>query len=643
MSQYWATKDDRELLEELITRIDTFDKHLDDTGILSELRDSYKHFYGNTTIQKTGAQGELSKIKINHYASLIRSLTSLVTNNKPAWQPIASNSDVASQSSAILASGLLDFYMKDRRLDRVFRNAVLMCCFLREAWVSATWDTQQGEIIHPGDEQSLPLHEGDLNYALYQLNNVIRDINRNDGQNDWLIVRDYKNKYELIAQFPEYEEQIMAAVIDDVDANKRNLHQKDLYNLDDSDLIEFFTFYHKQSATLPSGRMVTLIKSQLLTNGPLPYPKMPLVRITAEDCVENCFGHSPAMDILPIQKAIDSLASILITNNNTFGVQNIWSKKGNGLSVTQIAGGLNLLESEVVPEPLQMTASAPETYKFFDMLVQQGQLISGVNDAVRGQSDPGTSGAALALLSQQAIQFANGLQQGYISLIEDVGTLSIQILQRYANTKRVAVLTGKHNQPLIKEWSAQDLSGVSRITIESGNALSKTASGKLTIADSLMQNGFIKSGQQYIQVLSTGTLEPLLESEQSQMLRIRRENEMMQDGGQVRAIMTDDHSLDIREHLSVLDNPEVRMNEQLVSNILMHVQEHIDLAKNIDPVLAAMLGRQSFMMPQAPPQGPGNAPAEVTDATNPVTQEAQQVNQPNMPNDPRTGEPPPQA
>jgi hypothetical protein len=158
-----------------------------------------------------------------------------------------------------------------------------------------------------------------------------------------------------------------------------------------------------------------------------------------------------------------------------------------------------------------------------------------------------------------------------------------------------------------------------------------------------MRNGFIKSGQQYIQVLSTGTLEPLLESEQSQMLRIRRENEMMQDGGQVRAIMTDDHSLDIREHLSVLDNPEVRQNEQLVSNILMHVQEHIDLAKNIDPVLSAMLGRQSFMMPQAPPQGPGNAPAEVTDATNPVTQEAQQVNQPNMPNDPRTGESPPQA
>jgi hypothetical protein len=642
MNQYWPTREGTELLEELLTRIETFDKHLDDSGVLNELRDSYKHFYGNTIIQKTGTQGELSKIKINHYASLIRSLTSLVTNNKPAWQPIASNSDVASQSSAILASGLLDFYMKDRRLDRLFRNATIMCCFLREAWVSATWDTQRGEIIHPGDEQSLPLHEGDLSYSLYQLNNIIRDISRNDGQNDWLIVRDYKNKYELIAQFPEYEEQLMHATIDGVEANMHNLKQRDFFNVEDSDLVEFYTFHHKQTAALPNGRMVTFVKGQLLTDGPLPYPKIPLVRITAEDCVESCFGHSPAMDILPIQKAVDSLASILITNNNTFGVQNIWSKKGNGLSVTQIAGGLNMLESEVKPEPLQMTASAPETYKFFDMLVQQSQLISGVNDAVRGQSDPGTSGAALALLSQQAIQFANGLQQGYISLIEDVGTLSIQILQRYANTKRVAILSGKHNQPLIKEWSSQDLQGVSRITIEAGNALSKTASGKLTIADSLMQNGFIKSGQQYIQVLSTGNLEPLLESEQSQMLRIRRENELMQEGQPVRAIMTDDHSLDIREHLSILDNPEVRQNEALVSNVLMHVQEHIDLAKNLDPVLSAMLGRQSFMM-QAPPQGPGPAPAEVTDPTNPVTEAAGQVNQPNMPTNPATGEQPPQA
>lgn len=638
--QFWAAKDGSEIIQELEKRITQFDEYLSASGTLEELRDSYNSFYGDSKIKKTGAQGELAKIKINHYASLIRNLTSLVTNNKPAWQPIASNSDSSSQSAAILAAGLLDYYMKDRRLDRMFRNAVLMSCFLREAWVSTTWNTQLGEIIHPGDNETLPVHEGDLQYNLFQLNDVIRDVNKTDGNNDWLITRELKNKYELIAQFPEFEEQIMSISIDAVEMSRYKLKVNTNTAFEDTDQIPFYTFYFKPSSILPNGRMITFVKGQVLTDDMLPYPKIPLVRISAEDRFESCFAHSPVLDVLPVQKAIDSLASILVTNNNAFGVQNVWLKKGDIPNHTQLTGGLNVIQSDEPPQPLQLTASAPETYNFFNMLVQQSQLLSGVNDAVRGQSDAGTSGAALALLSQQAIQFANGLQQGYVALNEDVGTLSIQILQRYANTKRVAVLTGKHNQPLLKEWSSSDLSGVSRITIESGNALSKTASGKLTIADSLLQAGMIKRPEQYISVLTTGNLEPLLESETSQLLRIRKENEKLQEGKQVRAILTDDHSLDIREHMTLLDNPDVRDNEQMVANVLAHVQEHINLAKSIDPILSAMLGRQSFAQPQMQPmQGPTNGqPSEVTDATNPVTQAAQQVNQPNFPKDPRNGQ-----
>jgi hypothetical protein len=106
---YWAAQDGVELLQNLETRVDNFDEYLNNTGILNELRDSYNSFYGDSQVRQTGAQGELNKIKINHYASLIRNLTSLVTNSKPAWQPISSNSDSTSQAAAILASGLLDF------------------------------------------------------------------------------------------------------------------------------------------------------------------------------------------------------------------------------------------------------------------------------------------------------------------------------------------------------------------------------------------------------------------------------------------------------------------------------------------------------------------------------------------------------
>jgi hypothetical protein len=633
--QYWATKQIDEIVPELLKKVKSFDDHLRDSGLLDELKDSYNSFYGDSKIRDAGTQSELKGIRINHYASLIRNLVSLVTTNKPAWQPIASNTDSASQSAAVLASGLLDFYMKDRRLERTFKNACQMASFMKEAWVSTTWNTQLGEIIHAGDETSSPVHEGDLDYKLFQLTDIIRDYNKSDNNFDWLIVREYKNKWDLIAQFPEHTDKINSVFKEENNTSKIRYNNTKEEELDN---IPFYTFYFKPCAALPNGRMITFIEDQGLTDGPLPYPKIPLVRISAEDTFESCFGHSPMMDVLPVQKGVDTLASILLSNNSAFGVQNIVVDKGSGITVNQISGGMNLIEKNPGTNitPLQLTASAPETYKFFDMLIQQSQLLSGINDAVRGQSSAGTSGAALALLSQQAIQFANGLQQSYVALIEDTGTLSINILQRYANNKRVAILTGKHNRPLLKNWSAEDLNGISRITIESGNALSKTASGRLTMADSLLQAGMVKRPEQYISVLQTGNLEPMLESETSQLLNLRRENEKLQEGYQVKALISDDHSLHIKEHLAILDSPDVREDEQLVANVLAHVQDHLNLAKSMPPELSMILGRQSFS-PSQPVDAPQNIP-QVMDGENSVMTDGGEVKGPNLPVNPATNE-----
>lgn len=641
-NQFWATKLPEEIIEDLMKKVSSYDEHLVNSGILGELRDSYKSFYGDTKVRDAGTQGELKSIKINHYASLIRNLVSLVTNNKPAWQPIASNTDSASQSSAILAVGLLDFYMKDRRLDRVFRNACMMACFLKESWIATTWDTQRGEVVAVDQESQTTVHEGDLKYDLFQLNDVIRDYTKSNGDFDWLITREYANKWDLIAQFPEHKEIIESIKIDRNDQSRIRINQSASSDVGEDDQVSFYTFYFKPSASVPNGRMMTFVQDQYLTDGTLPYPKIPLVRISAEDTFESCFAHSPMLDVLPVQKAIDSLASTLLTNNATFGVQNIQYPKGSSINVSQIAGGLNLIEYDPKLgklEPMQLTASSPETYRFFDMLVQQSQLLSGVNDAIRGQTTAGTSGAALALLSQQAIQFANGLQQGYVALIEDTGTLSIQILQKYANTKRVAVLTGKHNRPLLKEWSSSDLSGIARITIESGNALSKTASGRLTMADSLMQNGMIERPEQYISVLTTGQLEPLYENEQRQLLLIRAENEKLAEGQQVRAVLTDDHQNHILEHASVLSNPDVRDNPDsaIVQNTLAHIQEHLNIAQNIPPALAMILKQQPLPQPMPPQQGAPAVPG-VMDGTNSVTTEAGEVRGPSLPTNPATGQ-----
>lgn len=629
MEKYWLTKPTQEIINDLNRKIEVYDKYLQSSGVMGQLKDSYATYYGDSKIRDTGSHGELKALRINHYASLIRNIISMVTTQKIAFNSIASNTDSESQAAAILSTGLLDFYMKENRLDRVFKNAALQACFLKESWISSTWDTQLGSIIHAGDAENgiPPIHEGDLKFDSYLLTDVIRDLNKFDNNHSWLIARTYINKYDLIAQFPEYEEEISRIKIEKYNQNtfSVNFNQKD----EDNDSVPYYTLYCKQSASLPNGRMIQFVDDVVLTDNPLPYSKIPLIRITPEDCFQNVFGHSPMYDVLAIQKAIDSIASTLLTNIQAFGLQSIWSKKGNALTVNQISEGLNLIESETRPEPLNLTASSPESYRLLDMFISQSQLLSGVNDAVRGVTPSGMSGAAMALLSQQALQFANGLQQSYISMAEDIATLSITILQRYANTKRISALTGKNNQPLLKEWSSPDLEGVSRVSIEVGNGLSKTAAGRLQIADTLMQNGMVQRPEQYISVLETGRLEPIYENESRQLHLIRAENEKLAEGISVRAIITDHHEQHIKEHASVLSSPEARdnPNSPMVTETLAHIQEHLEMVRTADAGLMAILGQQ----PLPPSVQQQNPIPQAMNGANPIETAAGDVNQPNLP------------
>lgn len=629
----WVTKSGDELVSELMKKVESYEKYLQNSGILAELKDSYTTFYGNSQIGDAGSQGELKLISINHYSALIRNLVSMVTNQKPAWQPIAANSDSQSQASAILAGSLLDFYIKEKRVDRLFRQSCLMVCFLREAFVGVTWDTTKGSIIHVGnpEEGILPIHEGDLNFSLYNLTDVISDWTKRESKDRWYIVREFKDRFDLISQFPEFE--------NDFQKIDNNMSTRIGYNIDfkndESNLVPFYTFYHESCASLPNGRMVQFVENKIITDMNLPYPRIPIIKLSIEDTFDSAISHSPMMDVLPIQKGIDTMASMILTNNQAFGVQSIWSKKGNGLKVSEIASGLNLIESESKPEPIQLTASSGESYRFLDMLIQQAQLLSGVSSVVRGDAPSGMSGSAMALLANQSLQFMNSLQSGYQAMIEDVGTLSLNILQTYANTTRVATLAGKNNNYLLKEWSAKDIAGIQRVTIDSGNSLSKTASGRLTIAQDLMAQGLIKDPKQYLMLLQTGNIEPLFEHETTQLIRIRKENELLSSGNIPIPIISDPHEIEIREHLSVLDSPESRENPNIVTAVLSHVQEHINLARSMPIELQAILGRQP--LPQSTVVNTGSP--EMINNENPLGQAAQQVNTPNMPKDALTNEP----
>ena len=91
-------------------------------------------------------------------------------------------------------------------------------------------------------------------------------------------------------------------------------------------------------------------------------------------------------------------------------------------------------------------------------------------------------------------------------------------------------------------------------------------------------------------VLNTGNLDHITDSKLDNLTLIKSENEAMVRGERQQAIWSERHSMHMREHMEVLNDPELKKDVALVQRVLDHVMEHANLLRNTDPALLQMIG-----------------------------------------------------
>lgn len=674
-TQYWASLTDTAFLDQAHKRIEEYYDDLRNTGLYYVWEKSYRAYYGSrlsgsrfsgqlfdsSELSRSGKEGEITNLKTNHYRNLLQHTLQLTTSQRPALSCQATNSDYKSQAQTILGKGIVDYYMREKKVKKYVHQAVETGLVFSEGWVHMPWNATEGEIYDHQPETGAPIYEGDLEFSCLSPLDIPREIDlTQDDDHDWLFVRTRINKFDLAAKYPEKASEIL----ENVNSDQNKYEQYDSFNLQirrgdspDSDRAVMWTMYHRKTESMPEGRMTMFTGNTVLFDGPIPYRQIPLYRFAPENLMETPYGYSPAFDLLGPQEALDILTSAVMTNNAASAVQNFWTERGDTVTVNDLGGGLKHLQSATKPESVQLTQSAPETYEFRQQLIGEMETLSGISATVRGNPEASLkSGASLALVVSQSVQFASLIEESLNSLVEDVGTSIINHLRDFGNTPRVANIIGESNRPYHKEFTGDDLSAINRVVIEAASPMSKTVAGRLQIADSLMEKGMIETPKQYITVLTTGQIDPLYEGIQHELLNVRSENEDIREGRPVVAVITDHHADHIREHKTLLADPEARRNPQFVQSVLAHIQEHLNQWRGADPAILMITGQQPPPPPPMmgppmgppPPQGPngpqngppppqGGSPAPVMEPGNPL--EGQMPNQPNMPNMPKNSPP----
>ncbi len=157
------------------------------------------------------------------------------------------------------------------------------------------------------------------------------------------------------------------------------------------------------------------------------------------------------------------------------------------------------------------------------------------------------------------------------------------------------------------------LDSVNRVIVDVGNALAQTTAGRVQIAEQLMQMMPEQmTPQSYLAIMNTGELDLMTNSMNDELMFIQNENERLVDGTtKVIAIATDDHALHVREHKSVLADPDLRLDAELVDRALSHIEDHINLLRTTDADMLVLMQQQPLGpaggSPAGPP-GPGEQP-----------------------------------
>ncbi len=569
----------------------------------------------STEVTRGGEQGSQLRHRVNDAHQLGTALVQVIGSSAVALSATADNLDVHSSKQAVLGTQILESLWKHRDLELLCRQGLTRSTYDGEAFLLGTWDASQGAESELGEE--FPQRAGDLRLELVPSDRVIRPVADSYAQCAWVDVMVPRNRYDLIAEYPEATQDILAAPPLDRVSEQLSHRDTELFQQDE-DIVALHIFLHRKTPAVPDGRCVYYLDGAKLplkdeTIRTTEFPLIELMPWLEKD--GTAYGYSQWWLVMATQEVADWVGSALATNTVTYGHGIVVRQKDDNMPVSQIGNGPLVMEvtdiERQMPKALNLSAPSPEAFKLLEMLAQKMRSLIGLNDVAVGQSPSAEQNAtALTLLYSAAVQQQAEPQKRWVAFIRRVGELCLQLYQVYATTEQKIRIVGDAQKHLLQNYVSfrgEDIKDVSGVTVEIANPTSQTAAGNLALADELAAKGWIQTPEQYVHVRDTGKLLPLENAARLEYELLQWENEELRNGSEIAVAGNDNHALHYREHGALLKEPAVRSDPALTQGVLHHMQEHVQVLQTLPPLEAALSGN---MLPQvAPPGGPPGAGA----------------------------------
>lgn len=623
-TRYWATLPPDELAPAVMRHIRDWRRYFNTSGLAEKAAKGHRYYYGRSDsgdasshLAAGGERKDLVRHIVNGIRPLVQRSIGMLLSGAPEMKPVAANSDAEAREQAIVSKGILEHVHREQEVDALRREALTAAMVMGEGARAILWDANKGEPTIMGQDGQPAAYAGDFHNIVLTAFDIYRDPGfRSLTALPWVAFREFVNRYELAALYPEKADRILAISseekIEDGDT-LIDVRWRLSERLVETDAVCVYHFFHRDTRACPSGRAMLLMNEGLwLTEGPNPYDGLPVHPLAPDRVLGTTLGYTNVYDALGVEDMSHALHSAMATNANRFGLGTVIRYKGDGLEESRLANGalaISVNAADKKPEPLQYPSTPPEVYAYADRLAKLEMQGLGLNETAMGTPPfSGMAAQAMALMDSKAEEYQDALAKGLTAFDAACATAEIRILKVFANDPRNAVIAGKAKSWMLKSFTGEDLRAVDRIAVEPVRPGSASMAFKFGLLEMMANFGVQLRPEQIIDLAQTGQMESQFEHEETNLLRIKRENEMLAEGQKPTVLLARTHWLDIPEHLAILNSPEMEEKPEVVQAVLDTVQEKLEAWRTMPPDLLSLLGGPTPPAPPMPPGMPGMLP-----------------------------------
>lgn len=637
---YWAADTAEKLAQSIIEQEDECYRVVLDSGLAAVWRIAYAALYSQDPenpgafdmiqIGSEGGDGQQLRFRVNEPASFLRQQITMATGQRAAFQAGVLNTDTAALAMAPTNDAAVNYFYGREMPASKERERVQACLAFGAGYTWWRWDKWAGdevEIKELGVEQvpipddpngataPLPIY-GPSGAPVAAVLNPWEEFHnpRQRGRHLWRGGRERRNKYELMALFPQIAEQLKGlsgetTEIEDLIFGTSVRHGED-------DLVVRH-FYHvpigdpnDPDNPLRFGRYLATVGNVPLpgTDGRLPVTRkvgLPLSEMTGRKLLNIAFGYSDWWDILASQQGKDAIMSDMLSNISQFGRTSAFKGSETIMDLDKLASGggvFTLGQGDQAPgfmAPPQMGEIGPYALGRLD---KTQESISGMNATYRGEAAASiTSGEMAAYYGNQAVEHNSDTQMSNSEARKQDANILADLIMLNAENDLLIQIAGVGERPYIVKYRADQLRGVRTIEMQDVPPMMRSASGRWQLWNMIKDVPEEKRAAA-IMLITTGQWRQLVSDDSASFLRINWENEQLATGKKVAVTATNDPYKDVPAHRELLDqlslNPEA--NKDAIAATLEHIQEHLSVYYTADPMMCTML---KFQPPPRPDTG----------------------------------------